>query len=365
MASHARGKNLGPDADLDQVAAATPGFSGADLANLVNEAAVTAVRAGRTTLTAADFDGARDRVLLGTRRSSPLAPGELATVAVHEAGHALVATLSPHADPVSRVTVLGAGQALGLTETLPADDRRLYGERYLADTLAVRLGGRAAERLIRGEASTGAADDLASATALATQMVREFGLSEAIGPVSYSGPPAGYPALAASRGYSEHTQWLVDQEVAALLTKAETRARDLLTSHREALAQLTAALLEQETVTGDQVRALAQAASPAPRRMAGPRSCGWHPRVQLPAMATRMNHLLLLSMLVDSAPSIPQGANRATPENHHRQHQPGRSGRHRRRYHRRRGDYLACQQPACCQSASRGYRAHRAGNRRR
>ena len=142
---------------------------------------------------------------------------------------------------------------------LPADDRRLYGERYLADTLAVRLGGRAAERLIRGEASTGAADDLASATALATQMVREFGLSEAIGPVSYSGPPGGYPAFAGPRGYSEHTQWLVDQEVAALLTKAETRARDLLTSHREALAQLTVALLEQETVTGDQVRALAPA----------------------------------------------------------------------------------------------------------
>src|SRR5580704_16305222 len=259
LAAHARGKTLEPDSDFDRVAAATPGFSGADLANLVNEAAVTAVRGDRTTLTAADFASARDRVLLGTRRSSPLAPGELATVAVHEAGHALVATLSPYADPVSRVTVLGAGQALGLTETLPAEDRRLYGERYLADTLAVRLGGRAAERLIRGEASTGAADDLASATALATQMVREFGLSEAIGPVSYSGPPAGYPALAGSRGYSEHTQWLVDQEVAALLTKAETRARDLLTSHREALAQLTAALLEQETVTGDQVRVLAWA----------------------------------------------------------------------------------------------------------
>ena len=249
LASHARGKNLGPDADLDQVAAATPGFSGADLANLVNEAAVTAVRSGRTVLAAADFDSARDRVLLGTRRSSPLAPGELATVAIHKAGHALVAALSEYANPVSRVTVLGAGQALGLTETLPADDRRLYGERYLADTLAVRLGGRAAERLICGEASTGAADDLASATALATQMVREFGLSEAIGPVSYSGPPAAIPRWPLT-GYSEHTQWLVDQEVAALLTKAETRARDLLTSRRQALAQLTAALLEQETVTG-------------------------------------------------------------------------------------------------------------------
>ena len=262
LAAHARGKNLGPDADLDQVAAATPGFSGADLAGLLNEAAVTAIRDGRTTVTAADFAAARDRVLLGTRQPSPLAPGELATVAVHEAGHALVATLSPHADPVSRVTVLGAGQALGLTETLPADDRRLYGERYLADTLAVRLGGRAAERLIRGEASTGAADDLASATALATQMVREYGLSQAIGPVSYTSPPAGYPALA-QRGYSEHTQWLLDQEVAALLANAETRARDLLTSHRDALDRLTAALLEQETVTGDQVRAIARAATPA------------------------------------------------------------------------------------------------------
>jgi cell division protease FtsH len=259
LASHARGKNLGPDTDFDEIAAATPGFSGADLANLVNEAALTAVRDDRATLVAADFASARDRVLLGTRHTSPLAPGELATVAVHEAGHALVAALSPHADPVSRVTVLGAGQALGLTEMLPADDRRLYGESYLADTLAVRLGGRAAERLVRGEASTGAADDLASATALATQMVREFGLSEAIGPVSYSGPPAGYPALGAARTYSEHTQWLVDQEVAAILTRAETRARDLLASHREALAQLTAALLERETVTGDQVRAIARA----------------------------------------------------------------------------------------------------------
>src|SRR5580692_3595043 len=263
LAAHARGTTLGPDADLDQVAAATPGFSGADLAGLVNEAAVTAVRAGRTTLAAADFAAARDRVLLGTRRPSPLAPAELATVAVHEAGHALVATLSPHADPVSRVTVLGAGQALGLTETLPADDRRLYGERYLADTLAVRLGGRAAERLIRGEASTGAADDLASATALATQMIREFGLSQAIGPVSYGGPPAGHPALA-QRGYSEQTQWLLDQEIAALLTTAETRARELLTRHIEALNLLTSALLEQETITGDQVRALLQATSPAP-----------------------------------------------------------------------------------------------------
>src|ERR1700733_11647518 len=216
LAVHARGKYLDSDADLDQVAAATPGFSGADLANLLNEAAVNAVRGGRISLTAADFASARDRVLLGTRHTSPLAPGELATVAVHEAGHALVAVLSPHADPVSRVTVLGAGQALGLTEMLPVDDRRLYGESYLADTLAVRLGGRAAERLVRGEASTGAADDLASATALATQMITYYGLSQTLGPVSYSDPAASPAAFTTQRGWSERTQQLIDEEGAAL-----------------------------------------------------------------------------------------------------------------------------------------------------
>ena len=266
LSTHARGKNLEQDVDLGQVAAATPGFSGADLANLVNEAALTAVRAGRTGLTAADFADARDRVVLGTRdRSATLTLEDMATVAVHEAGHALVATLSPHAYPVGRVTVLGAGRALGLTEQLPADDRRLYGERYLADMLAVRLGGRAAELLVRGEASTGAADDLASATALATQMVSEFGLSQAIGPVSYGGTPGQlFPGAGASAGYSEQTQWLIDREVAALLTKAEARARELLTRHMEALHRLTTALVDHETINGDRVRELVQAAGPIP-----------------------------------------------------------------------------------------------------
>ena len=264
LASHARGKNLDPGTDFDQIAAATPGFSGADLANLINEAALTAVRAGRIALTAADFTAARDLVVLGPRHSLPLAPGELATVALHEAGHALVATVSPHADPVSRVTVLGAGQALGLTEMLPADDRRLYGESYLADTLAVRLGGRAAELLVCGEASTGAADDLASATALATEMITVYGLSRTLGPVSYTLPPPSPAAFTTQRGYSEHTQQLIDQEVAALLVSAETRARELLTQHEEALRRLTSALLDQETISGDQVRGLVQASSPAP-----------------------------------------------------------------------------------------------------
>ena len=342
LASHARGKNLGPDADLGQVAAATPGFSGADLANLVNEAAVAAVRSGRTTLTAADFDSARDRVLLGTRHRSPLAPDELATVAVHEAGHALVATLSSRANPVSRVTVLGAGQALGLTEMLPADDRRLYGEGYLADTLAVRLGGRAAERLVRGEASTGAADDLASATALATQMVREFGLSEAIGPVSYSGPPAGYPALGPARLLRAHP-------VAG--RPGSRRPADQGGSPRPGPAH--------QPPAGPRPAHRRPAGAGNRHRRPGPGHRPGRPRPR------RVNHLHLLTVLVDEASSIPQGANHATPKNRHRQHQPGRSGRHRRRRHRRRGDQLACQQPTRCQPASRGDRAHRSGHRRR
>jgi cell division protease FtsH len=131
--------------------------------------------------------------------------------------------------------------------------------------LAVRLGGRAAELLVRGEASTGAADDLAAATALATQMVSEFGLSQAIGPVSYGGTPGQlFPGAGASAGYSEQTQWLIDRDVAALLTKAEARARELLTRHMEALHRLTAALVDHETISGDQLRELVQAADPIP-----------------------------------------------------------------------------------------------------
>ena len=229
-------------------------------------------------------------MLLGTRHASPLAPAELATVAVHKAGHALVATLSPHANPVSRVTVLGAGQALGLTETLPADDRRLYGERYLADTLAVRLGGRAAERLVRGEASTGAADDLASATALATQMVREFGLSQAIGPVSYTSPQAGHPRARPARLLRAHP--VAGRPGSRRLADQRGNPAPGPAHHpREALDQLTAALLDQETVTGNQVRAIAEATSPAALPAGTPASVqgrrGRVPEAGIPASGQR------------------------------------------------------------------------------
>jgi cell division protease FtsH len=258
LAVHCRGKKLGPDVDLNVVARGTPGFSGADLANLTNEAAIVAVRDNRDVLTAADFDAARDRILLGRREgSNVLLPEEKHAVAIHESGHALVAALSEHADPVAKITILPAGQTLGVTEQLPLDERHLYGEDYLTDSLAVRLGGRAAELVEFGQGSTGAANDLASATDLATKMVREFGLSPALGPVGY--PEGGSVFLGgggspmSSRPFAEATQAKVDSEVSRLLREAEETAVGLIRSHRPELDQLVSLLLEQETVDGSAV----------------------------------------------------------------------------------------------------------------
>jgi cell division protease FtsH len=255
---HCRGKKLGPTVDLNVVARGTPGFSGADLANLANEAAIFAVRGGRDVLTATDFDDARDRILLGRREgSNVLLPEEKHAVAIHEAGHAIVAALSGHADPVAKVTILPAGQALGVTQQLPLVERHLYGEDYLNDSLAVRLGGRAAELVELGQGSTGAANDLASATDLATKMVREFGLSPELGPVGY--PEGGSVFLGgggagmSSRPFAEATQATIDREVARLVREAEENAVGKIRSHRPELGQLVSLLLERETVDGSEV----------------------------------------------------------------------------------------------------------------
>ena len=258
LAVHAKGKKLAPDVDLTVTARGTPGFSGADLANLINEAAIHAIRDNRTTITAADFDAARDRILLGTREASNvLLPEEKQSVAVHESGHALVAALSPNADPVSKVTILPAGMALGATHQLPEVERHLYSEAYLTDLLAVRLGGRAAELVVFGHGSTGAANDLAEATQLAVRMVREFGLSPALGPVGYSDQGAQYLGGPIQDGlrrpFSEETQRVVDQEVSRLLREAEERAVAMLNDHRDQLDWLAARLVETETVDGSVV----------------------------------------------------------------------------------------------------------------
>ena len=256
LAVHAKGKQLGADVDLGVVARGTPGFSGADLANLVNEAAIFAVRAGREVVSAYDFSEARDRILLGRRDSqNALLPDEKRAVATHEAGHALVAAISEHGDPVAKVTILPAGQALGVTEQLPIDERHLYTEGYLKDSLAIRMGGRVAEQLVFGQSSTGASNDLAGATDLAMRMVREFGMSQALGPVGFA---SGSPMFLGgeevrSRAYAEATQRVIDQEVAKLLRQAEDRAKGMLSEHRDALDRLTELLLERETVDGTDV----------------------------------------------------------------------------------------------------------------
>jgi cell division protease FtsH len=256
---HVDGKTLDDDVDLDAVARATPGFSGADLANLVNEAAIFAVRAGRSSLTAVDFSEARDRILLGRRDASNALTGdEKHAVAVHEAGHAVVAALSEHADPVEKVTILPAGRALGVTEQLPEDERHLYPESYLLDSLAVSMGGRAAERLVLGEPSTGASNDLARATQLATRMVREFGMSDRLGPVGFSDESPGYlgpQQQITSRPYAEATQRVIDEEVERLLHEADERAATLLRTHREALDRVVGLLVERETIDGSDVLA--------------------------------------------------------------------------------------------------------------
>ncbi|MGH3125002.1 MAG: ATP-dependent zinc metalloprotease FtsH, partial [Streptosporangiaceae bacterium] len=268
LAVHCKGKHLASDVDLSVVARGTPGFSGADLANLVNEAAINAVRAGRDQLTMADFNDARDRILLGSRADSNLLlPDEKRAVAIHESGHALVAALSPHADPVAKVTILPAGQALGVTEQLPLVEHHLYGEDYLNESLAVRLGGRAAELVVLGQGSTGAANDLASATELAIKMVREFGLSSKLGPVGY--PEGGSVFLGggggsglSSRPFSESTQAIIDGEVSRLVREAEQTAVTLIRTHQRDLGRLADLLVEKETVDGGEVYQLLGLAVP-------------------------------------------------------------------------------------------------------
>jgi cell division protease FtsH len=265
LAVHVRSKQLEAGVDLDVVARGTPGFSGADLANLVNEAAIVAVRAGRDRIGPKDFDEARDRILLGRREATnALLPDEKHAVAVHEAGHAMVAVLSEHADPVAKVTILPAGQALGVTEQLPVDERHLYSESYLMDSLAIRMGGRAAEQLVLGEGSTGASNDLAGATQLATRMIREFGMSPKLGPIGFASDSPAYlgDQPVRTRAYAEATQQVIDEEVERLLKEASERAAGLLETHREALDRVVKLLLERETIEGAEVEAIVRAPVP-------------------------------------------------------------------------------------------------------
>ena len=258
---HIRGVTLAPDVELGAVAARTAGFVGADLANLVNEAALRAARAGKQAVEMADFDEAIERVVAGSeRRTRAMNAWEKQTVAVHEAGHALVASLLPGTDPVHKVTIVPRGRALGYTIQRPIEDRYLLSQGELRARLAVMLGGRAAEALTFDEVSTGATDDLARATDLARRMATEFGMSPALGPMRLAGDPQaaylGQQPWGLDNRVSQETAGRVDAETRRLVEEALDQATALLSAHRATLDRLAERLCENETVNGSEVAAM-------------------------------------------------------------------------------------------------------------
>jgi cell division protease FtsH len=293
---HCKDKRLAADVDLEVIARGTPGMSGADLANLVNEAALHAVRRGDKDIHMLDFESARDRVLMGQRRESmALSDKEKEVIAYHEGGHAVAAYVLEHADPVHKVTILPSGMALGVTQQLPIEERHIYQLPYLVDSLVVRLGGRISEELVYGMTSTGANNDLVGCTDLAGKMVREWGMSDKIGPMAWGSQGAVFLGddLMRQRDYSEDTARVIDEEVERILREQENRCRDLLREHRGGLDLVAAALLEKETIDGAEVRRLVDEAAGRPVRP---------PAVLPPRIAE-------LKELPGGPPSVPTGDN--------------------------------------------------------
>ena len=261
---HARGVVLAAGLDLAAIARITPGFSGADLANIVNEAALVAARREKAAVETSDFDEAIERVMAGSeRRTRVMNPHEKETVAVHEAGHALLASLLPGMDPVHKVTIVPRGRALGYTWQRPTEDRFLLSELELNSRLMVLLGGRVAEAIAFSEISTGGADDLTRATDVARRMVTEYGMSPALGPVRLAADPqAAYlgQAIGLDARVSQTTSAMVDVETRRLVEEAVDRASHLLETHRTALDHLAARLFEKETIEADEIAAILAAA---------------------------------------------------------------------------------------------------------
>ena len=256
---HFKDKKISPDVDVNIVARGTPGMAGADLANLVNEAALFAVRRGENEVHGNDFDDARDRVLMGLRRPSIVMNEiEKAHTAYHEAGHAVVAYVMEHADPVHKVTILPTGMALGMTQQMPIEERYSHDRDYLSDSLAVFMGGRVAEEILFGTKSTGAQNDLVRATEIARRMVREWGMSDRIGPMAWGSEGAVFLGedLMHTRDYSDETARVIDEEVERILRDQENRTRSTLTELKPGLVAVAEALLARETVDGQEVATL-------------------------------------------------------------------------------------------------------------
>jgi len=260
---HTKGVTLGPDVDLKRVAALTPGFVGADLANLVNEAALLSARQNKDTVEMTDFQEAMDRIVGGLEKKNRMInEKEKRIVAYHESGHALVAMTVPTADPVNKVSIIPRGiAALGYTQQLPTEDRYLMTREELLDRLCVLLGGRVAEELVFGDISTGAQNDLQRATDIARSMVTEYGMSERLGLVTYTQQKRPVfldsgSATASAREYSEETARAIDGEISRLVTEAHDRVTQILTEKRDPLETLSATLLEKETLQGEELKAL-------------------------------------------------------------------------------------------------------------
>ena len=258
---HSAGKRIGTDVDLETMAKATPGMSGADLSNLVNEAALIAVRRGSTMIERIDFENARDRVVMGARRESlALNAEEKRAVAYHEGGHAVLSTVLPNSDPLHKVTILPRGMALGVTWSLP-EERHTYSRDYFLDLICKAMGGRVAESIVFGSLNSGAANDLEQATSIARRMVREWGMSDAVGPMAWTGQQQvflGEDLMTSGREYSDETARKIDDEIARILREQEERARVTLMKHRRGLDLVAEALLEHETIDGAEVARLIQ-----------------------------------------------------------------------------------------------------------
>ena len=259
LAVHVKGKRLADDVDLNVLARGTPGMSGADLANLINEAALYAVRDGEDKIFHRHIEQARDRVLMGQRRDSmALSDDEKEAIAYHEAGHAVCAAVLPTADPLHKVTIIPSGMALGVTMQLPEEERHLYREDYFLDRLVVMFGGRIAEELVFGVVSNGASNDLMTATNLARSMVREWGMSEEIGPMAWGSHNQVFLGedLMQTRDYSDRTAHVIDEEIERILREQMDRCRETLREYRHGLDLVARALLEHETISGREVNRL-------------------------------------------------------------------------------------------------------------
>jgi cell division protease FtsH len=258
---HARKVALEPDVDMRQVARGTPGFSGADLANLVNEAALIAARAGRTAVGARDFDAARDKVLMGVERKSvAMSEQERITCAYHEAGHAVVAALLPEADPLHKVTIIPRGRALGVTMQLPEADRYTHSRAYIEAQIAILMGGRVAEELFLRQTTSGASNDIERATELARKMVCELGMSP-LGPLHFRRPSSAWESDGRAAGFSEETARRVDEEIRALVMRGYETARQIVEGQRPAVVALANELLELESIDADRLKEILAASA--------------------------------------------------------------------------------------------------------